>query len=197
MVQLPIYLDNNATTRVDPRVVEVMRPYFTEKYGNAASRHHVFGQEAERAVEAAREQVARLINASPREIVFTSGATEADNMAIKGVATMHRGKGNHLVTVATEHHAVLDPCKRLEREGLLIARSYSERPPRAAYQLTAEGAELAGALRLLAHWGARHADLAEAPRHTACGTLLEARWYCPTCDHLVDHAPRDAEVSYL
>jgi cysteine desulfurase len=120
MVQLPIYLDNNATTRVDPRVVEVMRPYFTEKYGNAASRHHVFGQEAERAVEAAREQVARLINASPREIVFTSGATEADNLAIKGVAAMHRGQGNHLVTVATEHHAVLDPCKRLEREGFRV-----------------------------------------------------------------------------
>ena len=87
--------------------------------------------------------------------------------------------------------------KRLEREGLLIARPYSERPPRAAYQLTAEGTELAGALRLLAHWGARHADPAEAPRHPACGTLLEARWYCPTCDHLVDHEPRDAEVSYL
>src|SRR5712664_2233073 len=79
--------------------------------------------------------------------------------------------------------------KRLEREGLLIARSYSERPSRAAYQLAAEGTELAGALRLLAHWGARHADPAEAPRHPACGTLLEARWYCPTCDHLVDHEP--------
>src|SRR5690348_15627768 len=87
--------------------------------------------------------------------------------------------------------------KRLEREGLLIARPYSERPPRAAYQLTAEGAELAGALRLLAHWGARHADPAEAPRHPACGTPLEARWYCPACDHLTDHEPRDAEVSYL
>ena len=86
---------------------------------------------------------------------------------------------------------------RLERDGLLIARPYSERPPRAAYQLTAEGTELAGALRLLAHWGARHADPAEAPRHPACGTLLQARWYCPTCDHLVDHEPRDAEVSYL
>ena len=87
--------------------------------------------------------------------------------------------------------------KRLERDALLVSRPYIERPPRAAYQLTAEGTELAGALRLLAHWGARHADPAEAPRHTACGTLLEARWYCPTCDHLVDHEPRDAEVSYL
>src|ERR1700744_2772156 len=87
--------------------------------------------------------------------------------------------------------------KRLEREGLLIARPYSERPPRAAYQLTAEGTDLAGALRLLARWGARHADLAEATRHTACGTPLEARWYCPTCDYLVDHEPRDVEVSYL
>src|SRR6201986_2235854 len=87
--------------------------------------------------------------------------------------------------------------KRLEREGLLIARPYSERPPRAAYPLAAEGPALAGALRLLALWGARHADLAEATRHTACGTPLEARWYCPTCDYLVDHEPRNAEVSYL
>ena len=87
--------------------------------------------------------------------------------------------------------------KRLEREGLLIARPYSERPPRAAYQLTAEGTDLAGALRLLARWGAGHADMAEATRHTSCGTPLEARWYCPTCDHLVDHEPRNAEVSYL
>src|ERR1700748_48103 len=87
--------------------------------------------------------------------------------------------------------------KRLERDGLLIARPYSQRPPRAAYQLTAEGADLAGALRLLAQWGAGHADMAEATRHTSCGTPLEARWYCPTCDHLVDHEPRNAEVSYL
>jgi cysteine desulfurase len=116
MIELPIYMDNNATTRVDPRVLEAMLPYFTEKYGNAASRHHVFGREAETAVELAREQVAALINASPKEIVFTSGATESDNLAIKGVAGMHRGKG-HIVTTAIEHHAVLDPCKRLEREG--------------------------------------------------------------------------------
>jgi DNA-binding HxlR family transcriptional regulator len=87
--------------------------------------------------------------------------------------------------------------KRLEREGLLMARPYSERPRRAGYQLTAEGTELAGALRLLAYWGARHAGPAEAPRHPACGTLLEARWYCPARDHLVDHEPRDAEISYL
>jgi cysteine desulfurase len=120
MLQLPIYMDNNATTRVDPRVVEAMLPYFTEKYGNAASRHHTFGQQAERAVEQAREQVAGLINASPREIVFTSGATESDNLAIKGVAAMHRGRGDHIVTVATEHHAVLDPCKRLAREAFRV-----------------------------------------------------------------------------
>ena len=87
--------------------------------------------------------------------------------------------------------------RRLEREALLVARPYSERPPRAAYQLTAEGRELAGALRLLAHWGAGHTDPADTPRHPACGTPLEARWYCPTCDHLVDHEPRHAEVSYL
>jgi cysteine desulfurase len=120
MVQLPIYLDNNATTRTDPRVVEAMLPYFTEKYGNAASRNHVFGQQAEAAVEEARAQVADLIGASPREIVFTSGATESDNLALKGVAGMYRGKGDHLVTVATEHKAVLDPCKRLEREGFRV-----------------------------------------------------------------------------
>src|SRR6201984_770511 len=87
--------------------------------------------------------------------------------------------------------------KRLERDGLLIARPYSQRPPRAAYQLTAEGAELAGALRLLAHWGARHADPAGAPRHTACGTLLEARWYCPTCDQLVDHEPQHTQMLFV
>ena len=87
--------------------------------------------------------------------------------------------------------------KRLEREGLLVARPYSERPPRAADQLTAEGTDLAGALRLLAHWGTRHTDPADTPRHLTCGTPIEARWYCPTCDHLVDHEPRDAAVSYL
>jgi cysteine desulfurase len=97
-----------------------MLPYFTEKYGNAASRHHVFGQAAEQAVETAREQVAALINASPREIIFTSGATESDNLAIKGVAAMYRVHGDHIVTVATEHHAVLDPCKRLERAGFRV-----------------------------------------------------------------------------
>lgn len=118
--QLPIYLDNNATTRVDPRVLDAMLPYFTEKYGNAASRHHGFGREAEAAVETAREQVATLIGASPKEIIFTSGATESDNLAIKGVAAMHRRKGNQIVTVATEHRAVLDPCRRLEREGFQV-----------------------------------------------------------------------------
>jgi cysteine desulfurase len=120
MAQLPIYLDNNATTRVDPRVVEAVLPFFTEKYGNAASRHHIFGREAEEAVEAARQHTADLIHASPREIVFTSGATESDNLAIKGVAAMLRVHGDHIITVATEHHAVLDPCKRLERAGFRV-----------------------------------------------------------------------------
>jgi DNA-binding HxlR family transcriptional regulator len=90
-----------------------------------------------------------------------------------------------------------DRLKRLERDGLLIARTYSERPPRAAYHLTAEGQELAGALRLLAYWGTGHADPAQAPRHPACGTPVEARWYCPTCDHLVDHEPEQAEVHFI
>jgi cysteine desulfurase len=120
MVTLPIYMDNNSTTRCDPRVVESMLPYFTERYGNAASRHHAFGWQAKDAVDAAREQVAALISASPREIVFTSGATESDNLALKGVAGMYRHRGDHIITVATEHKAVLDPCRRLEREGFRL-----------------------------------------------------------------------------
>jgi cysteine desulfurase len=120
MVTLPIYMDNNATTQVDPRVLDAMLPYFTEQYGNAASRHHGFGRTAEAAVEQGRAQVAAIIGASPKEIVFTSGATESDNLVIKGVAAMYRSKGNHLITVQTEHHAVLDPCRRLEREGYRV-----------------------------------------------------------------------------
>lgn len=116
----PIYFDNNATTRVDPRVVDAVLPYFTQDYGNAASRHHVFGRRAEAAVEQAREQVARLLNASAREIVFTSGATESNNLALKGVAAMHRARGDHVLTAVTEHHAVLDAAKRLERDGFRV-----------------------------------------------------------------------------
>ena len=120
VVQLPIYMDNNSTTRTDPRVVEAMLPYFTEHYGNAASRNHAFGWKAEEAVNQARQQVADLIGASAREIVFTSGATESNNLALKGVAAMYHGRGDHLVTVVTEHHAVLDPLKRLEREAFRV-----------------------------------------------------------------------------
>jgi cysteine desulfurase len=120
MVNLPIYMDNHATTRVDPRVVAVMLPFFTEEYGNAASRNHIFGRKAETAVEVARSQVAELIGGGDKEIVFTSGATESNNLAIKGVAGMYRQKGNHIVTVQTEHKAVLDVCKRLESEGIGI-----------------------------------------------------------------------------
>jgi cysteine desulfurase len=120
-MKTPVYLDNHATTPLDPRALEAMLPYLTDKFGNAASRNHCFGWEAEAAVDEAREQVARLIHAvSPKEIVFTSGATESDNLAIKGVVESHKEKGNHVVTCVTEHRAVLDTCKTLARGGCAI-----------------------------------------------------------------------------
>jgi cysteine desulfurase len=120
MIQFPIYLDNHATTRTDPRVVEAMLPYFSDKYGNPASKTHRFGLEAEEAVTQARAAVARIIGASPRELVFTSGATESNNLALKGAAAAYRSRGNRLISVATEHPAVLDPLKRLEQEGFAV-----------------------------------------------------------------------------
>ena len=117
MIKFPIYLDNNATTPCDPRVVETMIPYFTENFGNAASRNHPFGWVAEEAVDYAREQVAKLIGADPKEIIFTSGATEGDNLGIKGVFEMYASKGNHIITCNIEHKAVLDTCKHIEKEG--------------------------------------------------------------------------------
>jgi cysteine desulfurase len=116
-MKFPVYLDNNATTPCDPRVLEHMLPYFTNIFGNAASRTHAYGWQAEEAVEMAREQVAALIGSETKEIVFTSGATEADNLAIKGVFEMYAPKGNHLITVSTEHKAVLDACKHVEKNG--------------------------------------------------------------------------------
>lgn len=119
-MKLPIYMDNHSTTPCDPRVVEAMLPYFTEKFGNSASRNHSFGWEAEEGVDAARKQIAKLINADSKEIVFTSGATESNNLALKGVAEMYREKGDHIITSSTEHRAVIDPAKSLEKKGVKV-----------------------------------------------------------------------------
>lgn len=124
----PIYMDYNATTPMDSRVLEAMMPYFTEKFGNAASRNHVYGWEAEEAVEKAREQVAKAIGADPKEIIFTSGATESDNIALKGAVEMYAEKGNHIVTMLTEHKAVLDTCRRLERDGKATVTYLAPKP---------------------------------------------------------------------
>jgi cysteine desulfurase len=129
-VKLPIYMDNHATTPMDPRVLEAMLPYFTDKFGNAASRNHSFGWAGEEAVENARQQVASLVGATAKEIIFTSGATESDNLMIKGVAEMYREKGNHIITQAIEHKAVLDTCKNLEKHGFEVTYLPVERDGR-------------------------------------------------------------------
>jgi len=119
-MKLPIYMDNHSTTPCDPRVVDAMLPYFTEKFGNSASRNHSFGWEAEEGVDTARKKIAKLINADSKEIIFTSGATESDNLALKGVVEMYREKGDHIITSSTEHRAVLDPAKSLEKKGFKV-----------------------------------------------------------------------------
>jgi len=120
MLKLPVYLDHNATTACDPQVMEAMMPYFAENFGNAASRNHAYGWQAEEAVKYGREQIAKLIGAESQEIIFTSGATEADNLALKGVFETYSGKGNHIITCNIEHRAVLDPCRHLEKLGAEI-----------------------------------------------------------------------------
>ena len=122
-MKMPVYFDNHATTQVDPRVLDSMLPFFTNQFGNAASRNHAFGWHAEEGVEKARKQIASLLGATSKEIVFTSGATESNNLAIKGVAEMYAEKGNHIITAATEHKAVLDTCKHLEKEGFRDRKS--------------------------------------------------------------------------
>src|SRR6201988_5334490 len=119
-MKLPIFMDYHSTTPVDPRVLEEMLPYFTQDFGNAASRNHPFGWKAEEAVDAARKQVADLIGASAKEVIFTSGATESNNLAIKGVAEIYREKGNHIITCVIEHKAVIDTCKKLEKQGARV-----------------------------------------------------------------------------
>jgi len=119
-MKFPIFMDNHSTTQMDPRVLEAMVPYFIEKFGNAASRNHQFGWEAEEAVEVARAQIAKLIHCDPKELVFTSGATESDNLALRGVVEMYKDKGNHVITCMTEHRAVLDTCKALEKRGIAV-----------------------------------------------------------------------------
>ncbi len=136
-IKLPIYMDNHATTPVDPRVVEAMLPFFTEHFGNAASRSHAFGWAAEKAVDRAREQVGALIGASGKEIVWTSGATESNNLAIKGAADFYRDRGNHIVTAQTEHKAVLDTCKRLEKQGFQVTYVPVDRDGRVNPQVVA------------------------------------------------------------
>ncbi|HEU4612078.1 MAG TPA: aminotransferase class V-fold PLP-dependent enzyme, partial [Kofleriaceae bacterium] len=119
-VKTPIFMDNHSTTPVDPRVLEAMLPYFTVHFGNAASRNHVFGWQAEAAVEHARDQIAALLGGDGKEIVWTSGATESNNLALKGAASFYKKQGNHIITVETEHKSVLDTCKRLQREGFEV-----------------------------------------------------------------------------
>ena len=140
-MKLPIYLDYSATTPVDPRVAEQMIPYLTEKFGNPASRSHAFGWAAEDAIDQARREVAALVNADPKEIVWTSGATESDNLAIKGTATFYQKRGRHIVTCKTEHKAVLDTCRQLEREGFEV--TYLDPEPNGLIDL----AKLEAALR--------------------------------------------------
>src|SRR5438445_737863 len=189
-MKFPIFMDNHSTTPMDPRVLEVMLPYFIEKFGNAASRNHQFGWEAEEGVENARKQIAKLIHCDPKELVFTSGATESDNLALKGAAEMYKEKGNHVITSMTEHRAVLDACKALEKRGLEVTYLAVDKEGRVNPQDVRKAAELC-----------EQEMTAESHRIAAMRDRLQARIMekldeCYLNGHPTERLPNNLNISF-